>query len=171
MPQLPENFDPSSAPKASYKALPPGWYAMEIVASEIKTSRSGDDYIKLEFQPSESHHPEMRGRKVWANLNLYHSKDEVRAIAQRDLAAIAHAVNGPNCGPVKRTEDLHHKPMAVKLKVRPETNEFPESNEPCGYDDIASRFERNGSVSTPASKAEQEVKAAKAAPTKAPWAK
>lgn len=132
------NFDASQvAPRAAFDPLPSDWYAMQCTASALADSKTGHKMLKLEFEVLEAQHPQFKGRKVWTNINIGHPDPKVLAIAQSQLSALCRSVGVLQ---VKDTEQLHHKPLACKVKVRAATGEYEASNEITAFDVIMARF-------------------------------
>lgn len=169
MVNLGSNFDASQVePAQAFDVLPAGWYAAMITASERKETKSGGAMLVLTFDLLENIHPQLKGRKVWGRLNLWNANAQAVQIAQRDLSAICRATN---VLAVTDTDALHHKPLAIKLKVRPAEGEYEASNEIAGYDAIMARFPGGAaaSVQQQAFAAPQAAAKPQAAPTKLPW--
>ena len=104
------NFDP----------VPAGKYLAAIRDSQEKTSQKGFKYLSLEFEVLEGPY---KGRKLWANLNLYHPDAEVVKFARSELANVCKAVG------VLRPADsvqLHNLPMVIAVKCvnRKDTGEL-----------------------------------------------
>src|SRR5690349_21272056 len=93
--------------------IPAGTYIAQIVQSEMRSARSGGQYLWLELDIIDG---EFRGRKLWDQLNLVNSNAQAAEIAQRTLSAICHAVGQMT---VQDSEQLHFKPMKVTVKVQP----------------------------------------------------
>lgn len=107
------NFNASEvAPATGNEPLPAGEYTMQIVNSDMRTTKSGTgEYLWLEFEVLG---PTFKGRKFWDRLNLMNENTKTVEIAQRQLSAICHAVGviAP-----KDSVELHNKPIRVKIKV------------------------------------------------------
>lgn len=140
------NFDANQhEPRKALDPLPAGWYAAQIVDSDVVKTKDGTgQYLTLEFELLEQYHPEHKGRRVWERLNLWHSKQQVVDIANRTLSAICHATGVLS---VQDTQALHHRPLAVKVKQRAATPEYEASNDITGYDGLAARFGQGAPVS------------------------
>lgn len=143
------NYDASQHdPNKALDPLPPGWYPMQIVASSVEKTQNGQgQYLKLEFEMIESAAPQLKGRKAWDRLNLWNQNAQAVDIANRTLSAICHATGVMQ---VQDTEALHHKPLAVKVKVRPAEGEYEPQNEVTGYDAFNARFPSGAMPNTPA---------------------
>jgi len=131
-------------PAVAFEPLPAGWWAMEIVASEVQQAKSSDgQYLWLELETIETYHPQHKGRKVWARLNLWNANEQAMEIAQRELSAICRAVGEMR---VADSEALHHKPLAVKLRVRAAEGQYEASNEISGFDVLSARMGQGGAA-------------------------
>lgn len=139
------NFDPSDHdPHKSFAPLPSGWYAAKLNAAELRRTRSGDgQYLWLEWELLEDYHPDHKGRRAWDRLNLWHENPQARDIAASLLSAICHAVG---VGPIDDTDALVGKSLAIKLRVRPETEDYDASNEIQDYDSLSARFQLGAPV-------------------------
>ena len=119
------NFDASTIePSSSFDPIPAGWYKAIISASEIKPTRDGyGEYLSLTLQVIEGQYA---NRLVFARLNLKNANDKAVDIARKDLAAICRAVGVMS---PKASEELHDKPLMIKVKVRPAQGEYDASND------------------------------------------
>ena len=122
MPEM-NNFDPSQHQDfdGSYDPLPPGEYLVMIVASDIReNSNKNGSHLSLEYEVLDG---PFKGHKVWGNLNLYHQGSATaKQIAERQLATICRAVG--HFGVLKASEQIHDKPLVVKLKEKNGKNEI-----------------------------------------------
>jgi len=110
MPNL-NGFDANTVEPVSsnFEPIPAGKYLAMIVGSEEKTSQKGFRYLSLEFEVLEGPY---KGRKLWANLNLYHPDPEVVKFARSELANVCKAVG------VLRPADsvqLHNLPLQITV--------------------------------------------------------
>ncbi|MCP4567358.1 MAG: DUF669 domain-containing protein [FCB group bacterium] len=105
------NFDANTVePQTAFDAIPAGPYLAMITESEVRDTRDGDNqYLKLEFEIVEGKH---KGRKLWVNLNLWHSNKQASSIAEAEMSAICHAVNIMQ---PSDTSELHDTPMCLKV--------------------------------------------------------
>jgi len=115
-------FDASNIEPADFTALPTGDYAVVITDSEDKDSKKGSKYLALTFQVIEG---QGKGRNLWHNLNLYHPRQNVQDIAQRELSAICRAVGKMT---IQDSAELHNIPLRVHVVYMPAKDEFPEGN-------------------------------------------
>lgn len=122
------NFDATQvAPSTERSALPQGTYSVIIEETSIAQSKAGDNYLKVVFQVVDGEH---RGRKIFTNINLWHSSQKARDFAQRDLSAICHATGTLQ---MQDSSQLHNKPMKVKVKYVEPKGQYGESNEVTAY--------------------------------------
>lgn len=143
----PNAHEPSDPNRVAGEVFPAGWYAMQIVESEMKETSSGPQMLVLTFEMVEAAHPQLKGRRIWVNLNLYNPNPKTVEIAQRDLSAICKAIG--QMGELSDSNMLHNRPMAVKAKVKPAKGEYEARNEATAFDSASARF-ANG-VPQPAS--------------------
>lgn len=145
-------------PASDFEPIPAGDYIAQIVSSEKKEGNSGA-YLKLEF---EILGPKFLNRKVWTNLNLWIDEDtdgrkKAKQIAQGHMSAICRAVGRMQ---IRATEELHNKPMAVKVTIRPAKDGYQAQNEIKGFKSVSGMPSEPALVSQPAP----------SATGKAPWA-
>ena len=119
MANLGGTFDANNVqPSAPMELLPPGRYIAQITESEMKDNKAGNgQMLKLTFEIIDG---PATNRKLWANLNLVNPSTQAVEIAQRDLSAICHAVGKLQ---VNDSEELHFKPLALTVKVKPAGND------------------------------------------------
>ncbi len=126
---LPEVFTPENEESNEFKPIEAGWYAAEIVKSELKTTAKKDGkYLALCFRIIDGEH---EGRLVFSNLNIVNPNKTAVKIARGDLKAICDAVGF--IGELEDTVDIHNKPLKIKVTVKPETPQWPAKNEIKGY--------------------------------------
>lgn len=119
------NFEPATK---TYDLIPDGWYQAMIIDSEVKPTKAGTGhYLQLTIEVTDGEHA---GRYVWDRLNLDNPNETAVAIAQETLAQICHAVGVLE---PKDTEELHHKPMEVRVGIQPAKGQYNESNIVKGY--------------------------------------
>lgn len=141
-----DNFDPNEKRELpDFDPIPANWYAMQIVESERKTAKSGNDYLQLVAEIIESRHPEHKGRRVWIRLNMWHAKPSVSNFARIDLGKICQAI-GHNTA-LKNTDLIHFKPFAVKVGIKPPEGQYKASNEALDFDSIEARFSSSAAAS------------------------
>ena len=124
------NFDASQvAPQASTGPLPAGVYLAHIVESDVQPLKSGNgEGLKLTFEIIDG---QLKGRKVWENLNIRHTSEDTQRIAQSQLSALCHAVNVIK---LMDTAALHFKPVRINVTVREAQGQYKASNNIKGYE-------------------------------------
>jgi hypothetical protein len=108
------NFSVTDAPQqtSGNEPKPAGTYVMQVVNSDMRNTKSGSgQYLWLEFDILDG---PARG-KYWDRLNIINDNAKAVEIANRQLAAICHALG---FAALDDSEKLHFKPLRVQLKVR-----------------------------------------------------
>jgi len=106
------NFNATEVePMRSFDPIPAGQYVAMIVASEEKTSQSGNRFVSLEFEILEGPY---KGRKLWVNLNLYHPNPDTVKFARAELASICLAVGVPS---PQDSAQLHNVPVNIHVRL------------------------------------------------------
>jgi len=130
MAMLPNVFVPEDAEDSGFEPIPANWYEAEITKSEIKKTKDGNGkYISLCFKVLDDEN--YANRLIYTNLNIVNKSEVAVKIAQSDLKAICGAVDHE--GDLEDTEDLHNKPMLIKVSVKAETSQWPAKNEIKGF--------------------------------------
>lgn len=146
-------------PSSSYEPIPAGWYQAIISSSEMKATRDGyGEYLSLTLQIIEGNY---QNRLVFARLNLKNANDVAVDIAKKDLAAICRAVGVMS---PQASEELHDKPLMIKVKVRAAQGEYDASNDVAGYKAV------EGGTTSPVQQ-KQASPAVPSTPAKKPWQK
>lgn len=123
------NFDANNVdPQQAYDPLPAGEYVAAITESDMVATKSGTgEFLAMTLEVLEGPY---QGRKLFDRLNLDNPNPKAVAIAQSTLSAICHAVGVLN---VSDSQQLHDRPMLVKVKVKPADGQYEASNEIKGY--------------------------------------
>ena len=124
------NFNADEIDTEGFKPVPAGWYPAMVVKSEMKTTKAGGEMLVLQWDILEGQY---KGRKIFCNLNLKNDNKQAEEIAHRELASICKCIGIIH---PRGSEELHNKPMMIKLAVRPETDQFPASNDIKGYEPV-----------------------------------
>lgn len=156
------NFDATHVDITNhYEAIPAGDYEAMVTDSQKKSTKDGSgQYLELTLEIQSG---QFQGRKIWDRLNLQNRNAKAVEIAQRQLGQLAHATGVLQ---VADSEQLHHKPVIVKVSVRQKPGRDP-SNEVKGYKAIS------GGGVAPAFQAPRAPVAPASAPAAAPlpWAR
>lgn len=107
-------FDPTQVtPAAAAEVVPPGSYEVVIAEALKRPARSGDgDFLQLGLQITRGEHA---GRVVWSRLHIGSRIATIRAIAERELAAVCIAMG---VAPLTHTDQLLNKRMMVTVGIR-----------------------------------------------------
>ncbi|MFA5715994.1 MAG: DUF669 domain-containing protein [Candidatus Paceibacterota bacterium] len=143
------NFDSNDVdPVGSFDPIPLGEYVAVISASEMKMTKSGKgQYLQLTYDIIDG---EFKGRKVFERLNLVNENEQAQEIAQRTLSAICRCVGVLH---PKNSEELHDKPMVIKVGIRPASGEYQASNVVKGYSRTDGKDLKEVTEATPVAKA------------------
>ena len=141
-------FDANNVePNAPREPVPAGWYKAVITSSEEKpTKAQTGSYLQMGIEIIEGDHA---GRKVTERLNLNNPNSTAVEIAQRTLSSICRATGVMT---PRQSDDLHDKPMMVKVKVKPGDASYGPSNEVDDYAPVekgATPAASSGGAATP----------------------
>ncbi len=156
------NFDANQvAPDAGHMdPVPAGWYNAAIDQSDMKPTKDGSGaYLELRFTILDGQYV---NRKLYARLNLRNANQTASEIAYKQLSAICHSVGVIQ---VADSQQLHGRPLKIRVKVRAATGEYEASNDITSYKNIAEVVESTGNATAPWGTA-----APQQAPQQAPWA-
>lgn len=118
-------FDASGVePLTGYELLPAGDYVAQIIESEMRPTRNGNgEFLWLMMDILEG---PLQGRKAYDQLNLINPNPTTVEMAQRTLSAICHATGELH---VSDSEDLHFKPMTIRVSIRKSKDGGQERNQ------------------------------------------
>lgn len=123
------NFNAAEVePMGDYSPIPAGDYLAVITDSEEKPTKDfTGSYVQMTFEVIEGQH---KGRKIFNRLNLQNKNPVAVDIARRELSSICHAagVLSP-----RDSNELHNKPMLIKVAVKPAQGDYSASNEIKAY--------------------------------------
>ena len=144
------NFDASAVQESTggYGLIEPGEYRAEIVADEVKESKStaGNHYLELQVK--------IDGKgSIWDRLNLWNSNPSAVEIANGTLKQIANAIGQSR---IVDSAEMLLKPLMVRVEIEPGTAGYKDKNIIVGYSGV-------GSVAAP-----QQVAQAAQAPVPVP---
>ena len=114
-----------------FTPVEPGWYQAHVEFSDYKENKNKTGWLlSLRFKITDEQAP---GRVVFANLNLEHENTQAQQISQRQFKKLCTAV-GKN--QVNDSSELHELPVLIKIKIRPESAQYPASNDVVDYKSI-----------------------------------
>ena len=151
MSQLNESFNSNDHEEVSFDLIPNCEAPAVIVDSKIKDTSNGKGrMISLTIQIIDGPH---KKRLLWENLVLWHESEKAVQIARGKLSSICKAVNTPV---IEDTQQLHNKPMLIKVGIRKGKNGYEDSNVIKKYSPISgsgNQVAQNRPQPTPASNA------------------
>ena len=122
-----EEIDISDQP-TKYDPIPEDMYKAVIIDSEMKPTKAGNGaYLELKFEVIDSQY---EGKWIRARLNLQNQNPKAVEIAERDLSSICRAIGKKA---IADSEELHHKPLQIKVVIQPARGEYAASNEIKAY--------------------------------------
>jgi hypothetical protein len=132
-------------PSASFEPIPAAKYNAVIEATEIKPTSKGDGKrLNLTFSVIGG---EFNNRKIFEGLNIENPNSEAQRISLENLSAICHAINVMD---LRDTEQLHGKPLVIKVAIKAASGDYEARNVIKGYE-AASNTGSTGGQSRPAS--------------------
>lgn len=132
MPEI--NYNASDyEPIGSFELLPIGKYTVIISGSEYKKTkpkegRAVSEYLSLTFTVVDG---ESKGRKLFTSLHINNPNDDAKEIARRTLSAICGCIDTLH---PHLTEEMHNKPLIVKVAIRAANPPYDAQNEIKGYE-------------------------------------
>ena len=122
-----EDIDVSDQ-RTTYDVIPEDHYKAVIIESVMKQTKAGNGaYLNVKFEVIESQYA---GKWIYARLNLENKNKQTVEIAQKELANICRAIGKKA---IVDSEELHHKPMTIKVVIAPPRGGWDESNEIKAY--------------------------------------
>lgn len=117
------------APSSSFEPIPAGWYDAKIVGSEVKPTKDGSGRrLNLQFEIIGG---QFNNRKIFEGLNIVNANSEAQRISLENLSAICHAINVMD---LTNTEQLHGKPLQIKVAIKAAAGGYEASNSIRGYE-------------------------------------
>lgn len=97
-------------PDSEFSPIPAGDYLAMIIDSGMKpTKENNGQYLELTHEVIDG---PMKGRKVWARLNLINQNQQAVDIAKRHFSQICHAAGVLN---VTDSQQLHNRPVLIRV--------------------------------------------------------
>ena len=126
------NFDATAVPESTsgYDLIEPGEYRAEIVADEVKESKSkaGNHYLELQVK--------IDGKgSIWDRLNLWNSNPSAVEIANCTLKEIANAIGQSR---IEDSAEMLLKPLMVRVEIEPGTAGYKDKNIIVKYSGVGS---------------------------------
>lgn len=129
MVKMSKQFDSRQVdPSDSFEVIEAGWYTAQLEKSESKITNNKDgSYLELMFKILDG---PRKGRVVFTRLNLDNPNPVAVEIAERNLSALCHATG---VIVLDNSEQLHNKPLEIKVKYVAAKGKYEASNEVSGY--------------------------------------
>lgn len=118
MAQLGMTFDPNTvAPSTGGGGglHPTGDYEFEIQISEVGPNKKGTGTVlKMEVFNTGRDDADLKGKKIYANINLTNESAQAQSIGQGEFSALCAAIG--ETGSVEDSEQLHFRPFYARVK-------------------------------------------------------
>lgn len=127
MAQLPQAFDPSTAPAPEpFAPLPEGEYTFLIVETDVvETKKSQEQGTKDGYRmtfTAEVQGGQYGGRKVFGSFNIMNPNPQAVAISQGQMKALSEAIG--HAGQITDSSQIENKPFRGRVKVKPGQNGY-----------------------------------------------
>jgi hypothetical protein len=113
----------------SYELVEKGQYVGTIVATELKASKAGNNYMNLTVEIVMGKY---KGRKIFVGINHLHANPQVKAIADGTIKEILLAVNSVNMNFTSEPQifaAITGIPMNIKIDIQvSKDSQFPDKN-------------------------------------------
>lgn len=121
------DLDLKNVKENDFEVIPAGEYPAILVESEEKPTKDGTGKrLNLKFQILNGQY---QNRTLYGGINTHNKSDAAQKIGRSQLKALCVAVNVPD---PKLSEELHNKPLMIKVAVGKDQNGNPR-NEIKGY--------------------------------------
>lgn len=122
-------FDASRvAPSVPMEVMPTDWYTAQAVESELaQTQNKQGSYVNIQFELLAGPY---KGRRVFARHTWQNANQQAVEIGQREMSALCHATGVLQ---LADTQQLHGRPVEIRVKYVPAEGVYEEKNEVRGY--------------------------------------
>ena len=111
-------------PQEGMDPVPAGWYNVRMTDSEVKpTKTSGGFLLACKYAILDGQYA---NRSLFSRHNIKNDNPKAQEIAYAELSAIGHAVGVLM---IQDSQQLHDKPMKVKVSLRPADGQYEASND------------------------------------------
>ena len=112
-----------------FSVVPAGVYNAQIVKTEIKPTKAGTgQLLKAQFKIIDGR---FKGRIIFTQYNVANPNQTAVNISMKQIKTLCDAIGIVN---FNDTNELHGKPMSIKVSVSPANPPYGESNEIKFYD-------------------------------------
>lgn len=124
---------------SQFDAIPAGDYEAMVTASQEKTTKDGGgSYLELTLEIQGG---QFQGHRLWDRLNLQNRNPRAVEIAQKQLAQLCHATGVLQ---LNDSEQLHNRPVIVKVSAKHDDYSGEIRNEVKGYKAKAANASQGG---------------------------
>lgn len=114
MANLTNMYDLNAEAQQDFAPIPSGEYLAQIVDSDLVPNKKGTgDLLELTYAICDG---PMKGRKVWARLNLRNESEVAQDIGNRQFASVREATGVPS---PRDTQELHNRPHIIRVEFIP----------------------------------------------------
>ena len=129
-------LDIDNTESTEFELIPNGEYKAIMIESSVQQTKAGTGtYLKATWLIVDG---EYEGRKIWEMYTLTNPNAKATQIGRGQLKSIAMA-QGKTSGIVNDSEDMHDKPVIIKVKTEPGQGEYGPKNRISGYMPIAKK--------------------------------
>lgn len=123
-------LDIDNTESTEFELIPAGKYKAIMIESAVQQTKAGTGtYLKATWLIVEG---DQEGRKIWEMYTLTNPNNKATQIGRGQLKSIAMA-QGKMSGMVNDSEDMHDKPVLIKVKTEPGSGEYGPKNRIAGY--------------------------------------
>lgn len=123
-------LDIDNTESTEFELIPNGEYRAIMIESAVQQTRAGNGtYLKATWLILDG---EYEGRKIWEMYTLTNLNAKATQIGRSQLKSIAMA-QGKMSGMVNDSEDMHDKPVMIRVKTEPGQGEYGPKNRISGY--------------------------------------
>jgi hypothetical protein len=119
-----------------FEVIPPGWYPVVIVHSELKNTSSGGKMVVFRYRFEDGSDRELIDR-----LNTVNASEKAQGIGRAALAKIAESIG--HKGALNSSDPLHGRPFDVKVVIEEfasnKTGEMLKSNKVIDYRPVTTK--------------------------------
>ena len=107
-----------------FEPIPAGKYAAIVTQSEVGNTKTGGQFVKLQWQIVEG---PCTGRVIFSQHNIFNANADAERIGRSELQGFADAVG---IGELEDSEQLHGKPLIAHVSLeKDKTGHYPDKND------------------------------------------
>lgn len=144
------DFNPNAVPQEDredrFDPIPPGWYSVTVVDSEVKPTAAGGQGVNLQLRVNGPTHA---GRTLFYWINIRNANAKAEAIGRGEIFRLTEAMNGGRAFGFTSTAQLHGRPFLARVTVQKDP-EYGDSNKVRGVKPIQAPAAPQGYAPPPA---------------------